>query len=1454
MPQLRIERVPITGLAVGGFDHMHLVLEPDQVVNSTYPQDEWLAIEGTFSGPATARVLRTLGGSGLATLPDLNGGLTGFELQQAIGTPGARGSRVLPVFGDPEVQWLYMAALARDIDSQNLPYNSQLIGSRISFNINSSSVIATLLHSIGLEIAQNLPFGVGRTNGWQTLIGTSGDDVLRIDSTFVNIIGGPGNDTFFGGNQVEQFERFHGGLGDDEFTWSKGSNTYHGGQLGLDYASDGLDTVSYANVDTVRLEINPARLPHLAADIFAFHASGQDNFLSIEAIKWATNSDTISLGEGLSLLNKSINLDLGDQSSAGQGDTVDFSEADKPIQLVAATNTDLNFAQAAGTADSDVGVWLDSAEWIIGSGKDDQAYLGWGVRGFDGGAGDDLIDVRAIDTFEARSPDGYDIEIYGGSGNDTIVAGHGRTFASGGSGNDIFVVSELSDSGSPLNEFVISDASTSDRLYASYNFFNESFAPFEGSELLPLLGAISQFSGEASFSDLPQNEGPFSQGDMREDFFPFHWQTDNDRFYQDDETVGVIDFAGNIYYNRDGSDLLIHIFGGFGADIDEVGSNGMSYTSTANFSVLSTEVIVRVVDFKEGDLGINFYDIGDPEPYSFSRSHGDYTGSIFPNWDEHINILTNNGVLTAPLPPAPDAPTYDPDDAAPPAPPNFVIGSAQNDVIATLSGNQDVDALAGDDTVTTQDGDDVIDGGPGTDTMEGGDGDDTYVVDNVNDRVIEMPGGGNDTVVSSTSFTLPDHVENLTLVSSTQTLSSLQTTLLATTLDGTGNSLRNTLTGNEDSNTLTGLGGDDVLYGALSNDVLIGGEGSDHYVYFFGDGDDQIFDDGSASDLDQLHLDGFEIDDLSFYQLETAPEDLIIAFNQGGRIEVIDYFDASGNNTGVDLVVLTGLNEWARTDIDSMVAVAGPVLNEAPQAADDNSFALRGPTAVLSAGVLLANDRDYDGDPLAIIAVTSDNPDVTATVNANGDIALTSPIGFDGFATLTYTISDGQGGEASAETGVSLYPNQAPLVGSVDAQSSPEDSSWTFTLPAELYNDPDGDAVTLSAQLASGAALPSWMTFDSATETFSATPPENFNATLSLQITASDGEAATSSDFDLTITPVNDTPDAQDDTGFETNQDEALTIPAADLLANDSDVDGDTLTIESVHTSQNGTVTLNTSGDVVFTPTAGFSGAAAFDYTVSDGAGGSSIATVDLTVSPDPGPPTIATIIGTPGNDRLVGTDGADIFDGLAGHDRMIGRGGDDIFLGGVGADVLRGGCGTDTADYSLSPEAISVIFFGVGYGSGGDAQGDLLISVENILGSAHDDTISTYWNTISADGQGGNDVLRGGHGSDRLAGGQGTDELTGGYGDDTFVFGDGDGADTIRDFSSGHLGWWWWWRQSQGDTIELDVTGVDTFQDVLAHASESNGDVVFDFGNNDILTLRNTRLTQLDDGDFLFV
>ncbi len=132
------------------------------------------------------------------------------------------------------------------------------------------------------------------------------------------------------------------------------------------------------------------------------------------------------------------------------------------------------------------------------------------------------------------------------------------------------------------------------------------------------------------------------------------------------------------------------------------------------------------------------------------------------------------------------------------------------------------------------------------------------------------------------------------------------------------------------------------------------------------------------------------------------------------------------------------------------------------------------------------------------------------------------------------------------------------------------------------------------------------------------------------------------------------------------------------------------------------------------------------------------------------------TIFGLGGDDTLYGGSGPDILDGGTGNDILNGNDDDDTLIGGPGADMLSGGDGIDTADYSSSPDPV-VVDLSSPSQSGGDAEGDTLTGVENLIGSAFSDTLA---------GNEFDNVFRGGAGNDSLDGNAGSD--TADYSDKT--------------------------------------------------------------------------------------
>jgi Ca2+-binding RTX toxin-like protein len=148
-------------------------------------------------------------------------------------------------------------------------------------------------------------------------------------------------------------------------------------------------------------------------------------------------------------------------------------------------------------------------------------------------------------------------------------------------------------------------------------------------------------------------------------------------------------------------------------------------------------------------------------------------------------------------------------------------------------------------------------------------------------------------------------------------------------------------------------------------------------------------------------------------------------------------------------------------------------------------------------------------------------------------------------------------------------------------------------------------------------------------------------------------------------------------------------------------------------------------------------------------------------------------------------TNGNDTIFGHEGNDTIYGLDGFDIIVGGAGADYMDGGSGTDTASYFDSNAGVMVSLLN-GTGIGGYAQGDTLVDIENLNGSAFDDILVGNYGPNDLYGAAGHDILMGGNGDDDLDGGIGNDVLKGGGGGD--ILEGGVGIDTA-DYSDSEYG-----------------------------------------------------------------
>jgi Ca2+-binding RTX toxin-like protein len=740
-------------------------------------------------------------------------------------------------------------------------------------------------------------------------------------------------------------------------------------------------------------------------------------------------------------------------------------------------------------------------------------------------------------------------------------------------------------------------------------------------------------------------------------------------------------------------------------------------------------------------------------------------------------------------------------------------GNALANVITGNDTGNHLLGLDGADTLIGNGGADILDGGAGADSMTGGTGDDTYYVDNRLDTITEAVGEGDDLVIASLDYMLVANVERLTLADGA--------------LNGTGNTLANTIMGNDGDNHLTGLDGNDTLIGNGGTDTLDGGLGADSMSG--GTGNDTYIVDNVGDTVSEAAGAGTDIVFSSIdWVLSANVENLALtgsALIGTGNADNNVIFGTSGAN------ILNGAQ-----GADSLFGVAGDdtyyvdnafdTVNETAGEGDD--LIIASVDYILGANVerLTLADGALNGTGNTLANTITGNDGENHLLGLDGDDVLIGNGGAD-------MLDGGLGADSmSGGTGDDIYivDNAGDTVSEVaGAGIDTVLSSINLVLSANVEN------LTLKGNALNGTG--------------------NADANVIVGTSGANildgGQGA-----DMLFGGAgNDTyyADRADDLVFENAAGGTDTVIASAGYYLYANIENLTLAagagdIFGVGNELSNIITGNEGSNLLI--------AGAGDDTAHGGAGLDSLFGQDGDDH----------LFGDAGVDYLVGGNGDDVLDGGAAADALYGEDGNDTLYGGTdfATDILVGGNGNDVlhgdsglGDYDLmdggagddsyyvdTPADLTFEAVGGGtdtvYANISGAGYYLYANVENLvlLGTTPYGVGNELDNHMT--GNASANYLLGGAGNDALNGKGGNDVLFGESGADTFIFEHGTGGDVIGDFLAGT------------DKIDLSAFGFANYQTVVNSMHEVNGTTAIDLGGGDFIVLNGVTEASLNAGDFI--
>jgi len=1171
-------------------------------------------------------------------------------------------------------------------------------GTGATFDLSNSGAQDTGLGTVTATNIQN----VEGTAFDDTLTGDANDNVLYGDAGDDTLTGGAGNDTLYG-------------------------DTWYGPNTG----SSGTDG------------------PRETYDLSLADGAGDD------VLYGGAGNDTLYGGDGDDMLTGGAGDDILD---GGNGDDVaDYRDATSGVTVDLNTTT----AQAVGGGDgSDT---LISIENIIGSSYDDVLTGDSGDNAFMGGAGNDTLDGGdGSDTaYYGLAAGGVTVDLSiataqdvgGGDGSDTLISIENII----GSSHDDILTGDSGDNG-------FRGGAGIDTLIGGDGSDTASYADATGGVTVDLsITAAQAIGGELGSDTLTSIENLTGSE-------------------YDDTLTG--DSSANVLTGGGGNDTLN---GGDGDDRLVISSSG-------NSSV-------------DGGAGFDTVVL----PVSTS-------GSILPTWDEAdpsatFEIADSESGLVAQIRNAEaveftnatfglalGGPGDDVLTASLPLQRNYMIAGTGNDSVTGGAGDDLLFAGLGNDTIFGLGGDDKIAGGSGTDTAVFSGNYADYAVTQNDDGSLSVAGpDGNDTLTGIQDLQFDD-----------QTVSAPSLTITGTggndNLDNTGTEV-----------TINALGGDDTITDSGSASIIDGGAGddtlnldrstlSDPFTLSFTGGSSTV----------ETASDGTTIQNIEYLNLTTGSGDDSISFSNLSYASPSSWDGGAGNDTvTIDLSSLDASttyggdpnywNFWTSTTNTGVTACVASYAD----------WSISWKTLLTLSNVENYNIVGADGGSTIEITSSGNN---TLTGGTDGDW-----FGIGG--TGSFAIDGGDGSDSlyftsAVTSGVTVYLSlttaqtvgvglgSATLTSIENLWGTPYDDTLTGDSGDNTFNGEAGDDIINGGAGSDTASYDSDSTTGGVTVDLSVTTAQAVGGGQGTD-TLTNIENLTGSDYADTLTGNSGANVIDGGTGADTlvggaGNDTYIVDNTGDVVTEAASAGTDTVkTTLASYTLDSNVENLTYTGTSAFTGTGNtlantitggdgndvLNGGAGNDTLLGgygddtliggtgndilDGGNGTntvdySAATSGLTVALGTNGTVAQAVGGGQGTDtlitiqNLVGSAYADTITGSNTDNILTGGAGNDIFEGGRGNDTLAGGDGADTASYVDAEGGVTVdLRITAAQAVGGGLGSDTLTSIENLIGSQYDDSLT---------GDSGVNVLTGGDGNDTLNGGTGADTLIGGAGNDTYV------------------------------------------------------------------------------------